>query len=105
MRRNDVVAAAQAWLRARDIPGHLCSIKTITSRIEVEILIGSQRKRVELPTGITQRELTEKLADLETFCGVGGQQVDLEEAITHARRRPRYRAILRKPRSRQPNKP
>ena len=82
MRNEEIIKRVAEGLSSFGVPEHLRSIKKIPSRIEVELLNGSQRVRRSLRNGITVPEFERQ------FCEIGCRwrqdkdgQLHLEDAI------------------------
>jgi len=89
MRREDVIKRVNDRLAALHVPKHVSSVRKIPSYVEVQLLLGEDKRTLRFRSGITPPELEYKLGELEgrwQAWKIERDQVTLEEAIEKAKR-------------------
>jgi len=90
MRREDVVKIVNQRLKSLQVPKHVTSVRTVPCFVEVDVLIGNDRSRLHLRSGITPPELEHKLCELagkwRYWQEMERHQVTLDEAIAASKK-------------------
>lgn len=81
MNKKDVMDQVQKQVSEWGVPSHLFSLKPVPARVELDVVVGGERRTLKLRSGITQMELNEKLAMFGHEIAMRDGTVDLEEAI------------------------
>lgn len=81
MKRADIIGILEEKAKELGIPEHVLGIKKVPSRVEMDVIAGSDRKAINLRCGATRAEVEQEMRRLENWWNNRQQQVDLEEAI------------------------
>jgi len=89
MRREDVIKRVNDRLQKLTVPAHVSSVRKIPSYVEVQLLLGEDKRTFRFRSGITPPELEYKLGEIEgrwQAWQLERDQVTLEQAINKTKR-------------------